>query len=237
PSGPATEEYRNLQRRFAGKFQQVTAPVTAKGVEDTALYVYNRFASLNEVGSEPWRFGWPPERVHQFFAERATSYPGGLSPLSTHDTKRGEDVRARLNVLSEMPLEWATAVMRWSAMNRRHKVELADAAAAPDANEEWLLYQTLVGAWTGAPTEAFVALIQAYMKKALCEAKVHSSWINPDAEYETAVAEFVRKILDPTEGVEFVADLGAFAERVAFFGRINSLAQTVIRCAAPGVPD
>jgi (1->4)-alpha-D-glucan 1-alpha-D-glucosylmutase len=237
PSGPATDEYRDLQRRFAGKFQQVTSPVTAKGVEDTALYVYNRLLSLNEVGSEPGRFGWPVERVHKFLAERGAAQPGGLCPLSTHDTKRSEDVRARLNVLSEVPDEWADAVRRWSELNRRHKTAGPDADPAPDANEEWLLYQTLVGVWEGLPAPPFVERIQAYMKKALCEAKVHSSWINPDTEYEAAVAEFVRKVLDPAESAAFLADIGSFAERVAFFGRLNALAQTVLRCTAPGVPD
>ena len=149
PSGPATDEYRQLQRHFAGKFQQVTAPVTAKGVEDTALYVYNRLLALNEVGGEPGRFGWPGERVHKFLAERGAAQPGGLAPLSTHDTKRSEDVRARLNVLSELADEWAAAVGRWSEQNRRHKAAIADADTAPDANEEWLLYQTLVGTWEG----------------------------------------------------------------------------------------
>ena len=237
PDGPASEEYRNLQRRFAGKFQQVTAPVTAKGVEDTALYVYNRLGSLNEVGGEPGRFGWAPERLHAFLAERGRTQPGGLNPLTTHDTKRSEDVRARLNVLSELPEEWGAAVARWAELNRRHKAEDADAGSAPDANEEWLLYQTLVGAWDGPPTPEFVVRIQAYMKKALAEAKVHSSWINPDTDYEDEVAGFVRKVLDPALSGEFLADLAAFAERVAMYGRVNSLAQTVIRCTSPGVPD
>ena len=234
PSGPATDEYRQLQRRFAGKFQQVTAPVTAKGVEDTALYVYNRLSSLNEVGGEPSRFGWSADRVHKFVAERRAAQPGGLSPLSTHDTKRSEDVRARLNVLSELPDEWAAAAARWAEMNRPHRVAIADADAAPDANEEWLLYQTLVGAWDGPPTPEFVSRIQAYMRKALAEAKVHSSWINPDTEYEAAVAGFVAAVLGSPA---FVADIGAFAERVAYFGRVNALAQTVLRCTLPGAPD
>jgi len=237
PSGPATEEYRQLQRQFAGKFQQVTAPVTAKGVEDTALYIHNRLVSLNEVGGEPARFGWPPERVHKFLTERGATQPGGLSPLSTHDAKRSEDVRARVNVLSELPDEWGAAVEQWSTLNRGHKTEFTETEPAPDANEEWYLYQTLIGVWEGTPTPEFVARLQAHMKKALCEAKVHSSWINPDAEYESAVANFVQKILDPAVSGEFLAKLSAFAERVAFFGRVNSIAQTVIRCAAPGVPD
>src|SRR5439155_8589861 len=217
-----------------GKFPQVTAPVTAKGVEDTALYVYNRLLSLNEVGGEPARFGWPPERVHKALAARAAQ-PGGLSPLSTHDTKRSEDVRARLNVLSELPGEWTDRVGRWMHLNAPHRTEADEGAVAPDANEEYLIYQTLVGAWLGEPD--FTVRIQAFVKKALCEAKVHSSWINPDPDYEAAVAAFVDRLLDPGASAEFLADIEEFAKRVAYFGRINSLAQTTIRCTAPGVPD
>ncbi len=236
PSGPATDEYRELQRRFAGKFQQVTAPVTAKGVEDTAFYVFNRLGSLTEVGGEPGRWGWAPEKVHAFLAERAAA-PGGLSPLSTHDTKRGEDVRARLNVLSELPAEWAARVLRWAELNRACKVEVEDGVVAPDPNEEYLLYQTLVGAWPGDPGGDFRPRVQQYMRKALAEAKVHTSWISPNAEYEAAVAAFVDRILDPAASAEFLADLAEFADRVAFFGRVNGLAQTLLRCTAPGVPD
>jgi len=235
PSGPAGDEYRMLQRQFAGKFQQVTAPMAAKGTEDTAFYVYNRLVSLNEVGGEPGRFGWKPEAVHAFLAARAAS-AGGLSPLSTHDTKRGEDVRARLNVLSELPEEWTNRVTAWAELNLRHKVKVDDGVMAPDANEEYLLYQTLIGVGPGEP-DSFRDRIQQYMRKALAEAKVHTSWINPDAEYEEAVAAFIDRILDPVASAVFLADVAAFSERIAFFGRINSFAQTLIRCTAPGVPD
>ena len=235
PSGPASAEYRELQRRFAGKFQQVTSPVSAKGVEDTAFYVYNRLVSLNEVGGEPGRFGWKPDAVHAFLAARAAQ-PGSLSPLSTHDTKRGEDVRARISVLSELPGEWAACVERWADLNRAHKPDL-DGAPVPDANDEYLLYQTLVGAWDGDVSDTFRARIRDYMRKAMAEAKVHTSWINPNPEYEAAVAAFIDRILDPNAAGEFLRDLGAFATRVAAFGRLNSLAQTLVRCAAPGVPD
>jgi (1->4)-alpha-D-glucan 1-alpha-D-glucosylmutase len=236
PSGPASDEYRAAQRRFAGKFQQLTAPVTAKGVEDTAFYTFNRLLSLNEVGGEPGRFGTPPEKVHSFLADRATKWTGSLSPLSTHDTKRSEDVRALLNVLSELPDEWAACVERWSVWNAPHKVEVEEGVFAPDANEEYALYQTLVGAWDGGGPE-FTRRIQGFVRKALCEAKVHSSWINPDADYEAAVGAFVERILNPAASGEFLADLGKFSDRVAHFGRVNSLAQTLIRCTAPGVPD
>jgi (1->4)-alpha-D-glucan 1-alpha-D-glucosylmutase len=242
PSGPATDEYRAMQRRFAGKFQQLTAPVTAKGIEDTAFYVYNRFVSLNEVGGEPGHFGWPAEKVHRFLADRQATYPGGLSPLSTHDTKRSEDVRARLNVLSELPGEWADRVGRWARLNEPHKAGQEDAAPAPDPNEEYLIYQTLVGVWptdAGEPgaSDDFRNRVQGFVRKALREAKVHSSWINPDEGYEGGVAGFVDALLDPARSADFLADLRAFVGRVAFFGRVNSLAQTVIRCTAPGVPD
>ncbi|MBP3953974.1 malto-oligosyltrehalose synthase [Gemmata sp. G18] len=238
PSGPASSEYRALQRSFAGKFQQVTSPVAAKGVEDTAFYVYNRLTSLNEVGGEPGRFGWKPDAVHTFLAARAPA-PGGLSPLSTHDTKRGEDVRARISVLSEIPNEWAERVTHWSELNRAHKIDV-DGALAPDANEEYLLYQTLVGAWPGSEegaSDSFRQRIREYMRKGLAEAKVHTSWINPNPEYETAIATFIDRVLDTDSSGAFLRDLGAFAARVAGFGRINSLAQTLIRCTAPGVPD
>ncbi len=242
PSGPASEEYRNLQRHFAGKFQQVTSPVTAKGIEDTAFYVFNRFISLNEVGGEPGRFGWSPGRFHEFLLDRRNRTTGALSPLSTHDTKRSEDVRARLNVLSEIPGEWADRVGRWSHLNKGHRSEIEAGVFAPDANEEYLLYQSLVGVWPATEGESRVAgdfksRIQAFMKKALCEAKVHSSWINPDPDYEAAVARFIDAILDPEQSGEFLGDLAHFVDRVAAAGRINSIAQTVIRCTAPGIPD
>ena len=264
PSGPANEAYRELQRRFAGRFQQFTAPVTAKGVEDTAFYVYNRLGSLTEVGGDPGRFGWRPEAVHSFLADRVR---GGLSPLSTHDTKRGEDMRARLNVLSELPGAWANRVAAWSERNRHHKVELHDGVLAPDANEEYFLYQTLVGAWPDdlvsnsdgderdekserlrlfspasqsvvtEPLEQFHGRIREYIRKAMSEAKVHTSWLNPDSEYESAVGVYIDRILNPTLSGAFLTDLAAFSQRVAFFGRVNSLAQTLVRCTAPGVPD
>ncbi|WP_020473886.1 malto-oligosyltrehalose synthase [Zavarzinella formosa] len=235
PSGPATEEYRRMQSQFAGKFQQVTSPVTAKGVEDTAFYVFNRLASLNEVGGEPSKFGHSPEELHVFLATR----PRGLSPLSTHDTKRSEDVRARLNVLSEIPADWAKAVRGWAKFNRSHRTELEDGTFAPDANEEYLLYQTLVGIWPeGTPDLAAISeRVRAYMRKTLCEAKVHSSWINPDTEYETAVDGFIMAVLHPEKSREFLADLTNFARRVSYHGRLNSLAQTIIRCMAPGTAD
>jgi (1->4)-alpha-D-glucan 1-alpha-D-glucosylmutase len=241
PSGPATDEYRAAQQRFAGKFQQVTSPVMAKGLEDTTFYVYNRLVSLNEVGGEPGHFGMQPTAVHRFFRERSERFPGGLSPLATHDTKRGEDIRARINVLSEIPQEWQSRLHKWAELNNTHKVELEDGVLAPDRNEEYFLYQTLVGAWPldakANPDSNFVERIKTYMNKALHEAKVHTSWINPDAEYDEAVTEFINRILDSQKSEKFLADLREFHQTVSHFGIFNSLAQTLIRCTAPGVPD
>jgi (1->4)-alpha-D-glucan 1-alpha-D-glucosylmutase len=235
------EVERARQRRFAGKFEQVTAPVAAKGVEDTAFYVYNRLISLNEVGGEPGRFGIRPEAVHAYLRGRQARWPYSLSPLSTHDTKRSEDVRARINVLSEMPDAWKACLERWSRQNEAHRIPVED-LNVPDANEEYLLYQTLLGAWPLEParaeeSRAFVERLKAYMLKALHEAKVHTSWINPNPDYDDAVVEFVGRILDEGTSRAFLDDFRAFQARVSHFGLFNSLAQTLLRLAAPGVPD
>lgn len=238
PDG-ATDSDKAEQRRFAGKFQQVTSPVMAKGVEDTAFYLYHRLVSLNEVGGDPGAFGTPPGAVHKFFADRQAHWPYALSPLSTHDTKRSEDVRARLNVLSEIPDEWGAAVRRWMALNADLRLT-ADGAPVPDANDEYLLYQTLLGVWppgAGGPDGAFTDRIKAYMLKALREAKVRTSWVNPNAEYDAAVQEFVGRLLDPQTGSKFLDDFRPFQRQIAWFGAFNSLSQTVLKITAPGVPD
>jgi (1->4)-alpha-D-glucan 1-alpha-D-glucosylmutase len=239
--GSAGEEGRAEQRHFAGKFQQVTAPVMAKGVEDTSFYVYNRLLSLNEVGGDPARFGAAPEAVHRFNQGRQAQWPRALSPLSTHDTKRGEDVRARLNVLSELPQEWGECLERWSRFNEPHRL-LVDEAFVPDPNEEYLLYQTLLGAWPPGlcgPGEYadLVKRIQEYMVKALHEAKVHTSWINPNEAYDEAVRLFIARILDEELSGPFLQDLRAFQQRVSHFGLLNSLAQTLLKITLPGVSD
>ena len=237
PAG-MTAEQRAARVRFAGKFQQVTAPATAKGIEDTAFYVYNRFVSLNEVGGEPAHFGETPEELHAYLKDRQERWPYALSALSTHDTKRSEDVRARLNVLSEMPEEWAAHVERWARHNEPHRREVAG-EATPGPNEEYLIYQTLVGAWPldGRIDETFVMRIRAYVEKALREAKVFTSWTDPNAKYEEAIAGFIGSILDERAGAAFRADFEPFQRRVSDMGLVNSLAQTVLRIAAPGVPD
>jgi (1->4)-alpha-D-glucan 1-alpha-D-glucosylmutase len=266
--GGADDAYHADQRRFAGKFQQVTSPVIAKGIEDTAFYQFNRLLSLNEVGGDPDRFGVAPTSLHKLFAERRERWPRALSTTATHDTKRGEDLRARLNVLSEVPTEWREAVSRWREMNRPHHVPV-DELEVPDANEEYFLYQTLVGTWLpeavrgpwpvvrsqnpnrqsevvpyhsatadhGLRTTDFVQRIQDYMHKALHEAKVHSSWINPDPAYDDAVKQFVASVLDPEKSQAFLEDLTAFVQRVAHYGYLNSLSQALVKLTAPGVPD
>ena len=234
----ADAAYREDQRAFVQKFQQVTAPVTAKGVEDTAFYRYNRLVSLNEVGGEPERFGVPVEEFHKQCLARQETWPASLSTTSTHDTKRSEDVRARIHVLSEIPREWRAAVGRWHRWNRKH-ASLVDGRPAPDRNDEYLLYQTLVGAWPLGPdaAAAFTGRIQAYMLKAAKEAKVNTSWINPNEAYDDALRSFVARILEPVPGNRFLADFSTFHHPIARIGMVNSLAQTLVKITAPGVPD
>ncbi len=231
----------SARREFVMKFQQCTGPITAKGVEDTAFYVYNRLIALNEVGGDPGTFGAEVETFHQRNASRRAEFPHSMLATSTHDTKRSEDVRARLAALSEMPAEWARALRRWSSANRKHRREI-DGENAPDANEEYLLYQTLLGTWPLAPMSAeehgnYVRRIQDYMLKALHEAKVNSSWIEPNAAWDAAVGEFVAKILAPEKSNRFPAAFAPMAARVAELGAINSLAQLVLKMTVPGVPD
>ena len=231
---------RDEQMRFVGKFQQVTSPVTAKGIEDTALYIYNRLVSLNEVGGEPDHFGVATGALHQWMTTRAAQWPHGLSATSTHDTKRSEDVRARLNVLSELPGAWKQATTRWARANRRGRSMIED-QSYPSRNEEYLLYQTLIGSWPLQPMTpdeeaTYVERITGYMHKAMREAKVYTSWLNPSEEHEKAMARFVAAVLSP-DNTAFRTDFLEFQRRVAAYGIYNSLAQLAVKIAAPGVPD
>ena len=213
------------------RFQQTTGPVTAKGYEDTAFYRYHRLVSLNEVGSDPSRFGTTVAEFHAFNVTRQASFPHALSATSTHDTKRSEDVRARINVLSEIPGEWHAKVRAWQNLNRKHRV-VVDGQAVPGPNEEYLLYQTLVGAWPIS-----VDRVQEYLRKAIHEAKVETSWINPAIRYDEAVLSFAKAVLDPAQSTRFLADFTRFQARIAAFGAVNSLAQVLVKVTAPGVPD
>lgn len=231
---------------FVMHFQQITGPVMAKGLEDTAFYIYNRLISLNEVGGHPEKFGLSVEEFHNQNRERLTNWPFSILATSTHDTKRSEDVRARLNVLSEMPGEWKRAVNRWRRWNTSQKT-LVDGQPAPDPNDEYHLYQTLVGAWPledrdddflqGEEFNKWRERIASYMHKATREAKVHTSWFNPNQEYEAAVSNFIYRLLEPGRKNKFLSHIRSFQREVAHFGLWNSLAQVVLKITCPGVPD
>jgi (1->4)-alpha-D-glucan 1-alpha-D-glucosylmutase len=217
------------------RWQQLTGPVEAKGVEDTALYVHNVLISRNEVGSDPGQEAVSVNQFHRSSQLRRRDWPGGLSATSTHDTKRSEDARARISVLSELAGEWAELVEQTAAASRGYRREV-DGAPAPDPNEELLLYETLVGTWPvyDAAGQEYAERIEAYVLKAAREAKVHTSWIDPAAAYEEALTGFARALL-ADEG--FRARFVPFVERVAWYGALASLGQVVLKVAAPGVPD
>jgi (1->4)-alpha-D-glucan 1-alpha-D-glucosylmutase len=224
-------------------FQQLTGPVMAKSVEDTAFYRHHRLISLSEVGGEPNHFGVSPSAFHHLLQQQQRRYPHSMLASATHDHKRGEDVRARIDALSELPLEWRRQVGRWSRLNRLKRREL-DGQRVPARNDEYLLYQTLIGAWPfelDSPDHpalgAFTERIVGYMMKAAREAKARTSWAAPDQEYEAGLARFVRRILDPQEGRAFLSDLLAFAPRIARIGAANGLAQVLLKLTVPGVPD
>ncbi len=238
---------RSYRRRaiidIALRFQQYTAPVMAKAMEDTAFYRYLRLISLNDVGHELGRFAVAPQAFHEANRQRQKDWPLSMLATATHDHKRGEDVRARLNVLSEIPAEWSRRVRRWAKLNARKKREV-DGRGAPRRNDEYLFYQTVFGAWPyGVRGPRFEGLapfrerIGAYMLKAVREAKVNTSWAAPDAEYEGAVLNFVERALDPSLSRPFLDDVCEFTGRMAPVGAVNGLAQVVLKLTSPGVPD
>jgi len=220
------------------RFQQMTGPLMAKGFEDTTLYVYNRLLSLNEVGGDPGRFGVSLEWFNRFNQTRGKQWPHALNTTSTHDAKRGEDVRARINVLSEIPTEWQKAIRTWSRLNAKRRTKIKG-QTIPDRNDEHFLYQTLIGAlpFDGDVDPEFVERIKAYVIKAVREAKVHTAWLKPDATYENAYLTFVEAILSRSEKNRFLNEFLPFQHRIAHYGVFNSLAQTLIKITAPGVPD
>ena len=235
------DSYRLMVESFAMKFQQFSSPVMAKGVEDTAFYRYHRLASLNDVGGDPRLFGFSVAAYHAASRTRAARWPHNLLASSTHDSKRSEDVRARINVLSEIPARWKLMLKRWSRLNRGRKVLVAG-VKAPSRNDEYLLYQTLVGVWPLDPLDEagrleFQARIEAYMIKALREAKQYTSWANVNGDYEAAMSGFIQGLLGAGENNLFLADFIPTVLPIAHFGLLNSLAQTLIKLTAPGVPD
>jgi (1->4)-alpha-D-glucan 1-alpha-D-glucosylmutase len=234
------EQTRAEHMYFVMKFQQCTGPIMAKGVEDTSFYIYNRLVALNEVGGEPHHFANSPEKFHSECLARLRTHPHCMLATTTHDTKRSEDTRTRIAALSELPSEWRKALRRWQTINCRHKREI-EGELAPDANEEYLIYQTLLGTWPLEPMDKaarlnYVSRIQEYLIKAIKEAKVNSSWVQPNEEWETAVRDFVAKLLHAGAN-RFLDNFKPLAARIAQLGMINSLAQTVLKATVPGIPD
>ncbi|AHY45479.1 malto-oligosyltrehalose synthase [Rubrobacter radiotolerans] len=224
---------------FVGKFQQYTGPVMAKGMEDTALYRYNCLTALNEVGGEPEGFGVSVAAFHAETAERARRWPDAMLSTSTHDTKRSEDVRARILVLSELAQEWREALESWSLVNRSRRREV-ESGPAPSRNDEVLIYQTLLGAWPlekDSEREEFTNRIKLYVEKAMRESGARTLWTKPDEEYEAAVMDFIEAILEDSETNLFLRELAPLRETVARLGALNSLSQTLVKLTAPGVPD
>jgi (1->4)-alpha-D-glucan 1-alpha-D-glucosylmutase len=244
-AGNAIDRWRDRSVAFAHKFQQYTAPVVAKGVEDTAFYTDVLLLSANEVGGDLRHRASAVEEFHRENEHRLAHWPLEMTAGSTHDTKRGEDARARINVISELPDEWRTHVSRWNTLTEGAHTMLGN-GIAPDRNDEWLYYQALVGAWPaeklGAPvptaaSSTTLERMQTYMRKALKEAKRHTSWEHENQEYEGAVAAFVESTLVGDTAEEFLTSFVPFQRRLAWFGMINSLSQLLLRIGAPGVPD
>ncbi|MDB5391775.1 MAG: maltooligosyltrehalose synthase [Planctomycetaceae bacterium] len=236
-----TEQERIQRQEFVGRFQQFTGPMMAKSVEDTSFYRFHRLVSLNEVGGDPRYVGLSVQQFHEHNAERRSQRPFGMLATSTHDNKRAEDVRARINVISEIPQEWKQRVSRWSLWNKRRKV-LIDHQLVPSRNDEYLLYQTLIGTWPvvsprGAELAVYCTRIQNYMTKAAREAKQNSSWIEPNEAYEHALHTFVEFILSEDPKNSFRKDFEPFAQQIAQCGLWNSLGQLVVKLGSPGVPD
>ena len=229
---------------FVLKFQQATSPVMAKGLEDTVFYIYNRLTALNEVGGEPQQFGLSVDGFHKRNLDRQRNWPAALLATSTHDTKRSEDVRARIVAISEIPELWRRSLQRWHTVNLRCK-RIVNELEAPDANEEYLLYQTLLGTWPiqansqseRAAKPEYIQRIQTYMAKALREAKINTSWIQPNEEWDTAMRDFVAEILDNSRRNKFLPIFLPVADEIARLGAINSLSQTLLKLTSPGVPD
>ncbi len=232
------EQERTNWYLFIMRFQQITGSLMAKGFEDTVLYIYNRLLSLNEVGGEPDKFGISDIEFHYFNKKKVEQWPHSMNATSTHDTKRSEDVRARINVLSEIPIEWERNVQQWSRINRRKK-QKSNGLAVPDKNDEYFLYQTLVGTFpfTKENYGEYIQRIRDYIIKSVREAKVHTGWLKPDLEYEEAFIKFVDSVLEDSEENDFLKEFKNVCRRTAVFGIYNSLAQILVKITAPGVPD
>jgi len=237
PVAFSTED-RESWLQFVLRWQQLTGAIMAKGFEDTALYNYNRLISLNEVGGAPDSSGLSVDDFHSFNLLRNEHWQHTMNATSTHDTKRSEDVRARINVLSEMSEEWEKRLTRWSRWNKAKKGEVKG-QLVPEPNTEIFFYQTLLGAWPLYENEVpdFKQRLKAYMVKAVREAKVFTNWLSPDEEYEGALSRFIDSILDTSEKNKFLDDFLQFQRQIAYYGALNSLAQVLLKITSPGVPD
>jgi len=225
-----TDKDKTNSLYFLQRCQQFSGPLAAKGVEDTSFYIYNRLIAHNEVGDSPEHFGISVKNFHQKMLNRKKDFPLSVNATSTHDTKRGEDARMRLNVLSEIPGEWFSRVEEWRNLNSAFKVS----KTIPDNNEEYFIYQTLVGALPFKEEKDFLSRTCEYLQKVLREAKVHSNWAQPDETYEEQVMSFVKAIMNNSE---FRTSLDPFVKKIAGFGAIKSLGQSLIKVTAPGIPD
>ena len=237
----ATEKERSGWIYFVMRFQQITGPVMAKGMEDTAFYVYNRLVSLNDVGGMPGRFGTPLEAFHGQNLDRLKNFPHAMIATATHDSKRGEDLRTRIDALSEIPESWRKSLAKWRRLNKG-KLATLENQPMPDANEQYLIYQTLLGAWPAAEPDQegfdrFRARIREYLTKALREAKVHTSWVSPNSAYEEAVFSFVTMLLADSPGNNFLPEFLPLQRRIARWGIYSSLSQTLLKMVSPGAPD
>jgi (1->4)-alpha-D-glucan 1-alpha-D-glucosylmutase len=237
-----SEAQKEERQHWIMKFQQMTGPLMAKGVEDTVFYLYNRLLALNEVGGNPSHFGIVPDEFHAFNQKKCQNWLHSMNATATHDTKRGEDARARLNVISEMPEVWEEKVWTWSEINRPYK-SLINNKPIPDTNDEYFFYQTLIGVFPFTETEIenefpeFVERIKNYVIKAVREAKVHTAWLRPDSDYEEGYLSFVEKVLASPEQNQFLQSFLPFQQQIAEYGIYNSLAQVLLKYTAPGVPD
>ncbi len=235
-TGDEADEERARWVQFRRRFQQLSSPVMAKGIEDTSFFRYHRLLALNEVGDHPAHFGITASAAHEWFGRRANEWPGCLSGTTTHDTKRSEDARMRLAALTANPRAWHREVRSWARSNSR-QVRTQGDSPVPDRNTEYYLYQTLIASWEGRPNEAYIARIQAHMVKASREAKVHTSWTKVDEEYEAMLCEFVRAILDRRRSSGFIRRLGEFVGTLDLVARANSLGLLALKATAPGIPD
>lgn len=233
-----TEEEKIEWRHFVMRFQQFTGPLMAKGLEDTVFYIYNKFISLNEVGGNPGVFGISINYFHEFNNHRFHKLPHSLNALSTHDIKRGEDIRARLNVLSEIPRDWERIIKRWSKLNNNHRKAFGN-SKYPDKNDEYFLYQIMLATFPFDESryDTFIERIEEYLIKAVREAKIHSNWLLPDEEYEEAYKNFFRKICNFDENDVFFKEFLTFHKKISYYGVFNSLSQTMLKILSPGVPD